>query len=369
MPERRRSSCRIGSIRRLQAPGVPEGGLSLRRGSVGTALAIGLLVLQFACQSLPPGRITLHIPEGDTFSEVLDSLEAHQAIGNRGVVHLYARLRGLDRSIKAGTYRIERGAPVGELLEVLTTGRVVTRPMTIPEGFTIRSMASRIAAATGLDSAGVAGRLGDPGLHERWRVPGPGLEGYLFPDTYRFAEGIALETVVTAMTEGYRRYWTPERQRRLEELGMSEGEAVTLASIVQAEARHVEEMPTISSVFHNRLQIGMRLQADPTVLYALGGHRARLLYAAIDSVEDHPYNTYSHVGLPPGPIGAPGSAALDAALHPLETDYFYFVAEPNGTHIFTRTHNEHLRAKARVERADDAPARSPGGAGTRPRQN
>ncbi len=296
---------------------------------------------------------------------MLDSLEAHEAIGYRSLVHLYARLRGLDRSVKAGTYRIERGAPIGELLEVLTAGRVVTWPMTIPEGYTIQSMASRIAEATGLDSAAVADRLSDPELHGEWGVPGPGLEGYLFPDTYRFARGIALETVVTVMTDSYRRYWTAERRQRLEELGMSEGEAVTLASIIQAEARQADEMPTISSVFHNRLRIGMRLQADPTVLYALGGHRSRLLYAAIDSVANHPYNTYAQAGLPPGPIGAPGSAALDAALRPADTDYLYFVAEPNGTHIFTRTHDEHLRARARVRREAAAATSVPDHGGTR----
>ncbi len=290
------------------------------------------------------------IPEGATFSEALDSLESRQVIGQRLLIHAYARLRDMDHSIKSGTYRIERGAPFRRILDLLTTGRVVTHPMTIPEGLTIEGMAPRIAAATGSDSAAVADRLAGPALHLEWEMPGPGLEGYLFPDTYRFAEGVRIETVIATMTEAYRGYWTPERREQLEASGLTEGELVTLASIIQAEAVFPGEMPTISSVYHNRLRIGMRLQADPTVLYALGGHRPRLLYAAMDSVADHPYNTYTHAGLPPGPIGAPGAAALDAALAPADTDYLYFVARRNGEHVFTRTLREHNNARAQVRR-------------------
>jgi UPF0755 protein len=112
-------------------------------------------------------------------------------------------------------------------------------------------------------------------------------------------------------------------------------------------------MPIIASVYHNRLARGQALQADPTVLYALGGPRARLLYAAMDSVADHPYNTYTHPGLPPGPIGSPGLAAVDATLSPAETDFFYFVAHPDGTHIFSRTLTEHNRAVAETRREWD----------------
>jgi UPF0755 protein len=128
---------------------------------------------------------------------------------------------------------------------------------------------------------------------------------------------------------------------------------MTLASIIQAEARRVEEMPTISAVYHNRLRLGYRLQADPTVLYALGGRRERLLFAAIDSVADNPYNTYTQRGLPPGPIAAAGEAAIHAALYPADESYLYFVARPDGSHIFTRSLEEHNRARevARTERS------------------
>jgi UPF0755 protein len=170
------------------------------------------------------------------------------------------------------------------------------------------------------------------------------------PDTYRLARGVAPRTVLEAMTARYRSVWTPERRSRLDSLGMTEVELVTLASIVQAEARRMDEMPQIAGVYHNRLERDMLLQADPTVLYALGGYRARLLFAAIDSVADNPYNTYTQTGLPPGPIGSPGDAAIDAALHPTG-DYLYFVAWPDGSHVFTRTLVEHNEAVSRARAA------------------
>ncbi len=320
----------------------------------GAVLLLAILAATLAATAHPRaaarGEVLVEIPSGTPFHAVVGILEDGQVITRPGLFGIYARLRSLDHSVRAGTYRLPRGARFSEVHSALSRGRVVTHPMTIPEGLTIRGMAGRIAMAAGADSAEVAEELAGQELHEAWNVPGPGLEGYLFPDTYRFAEGVALERVVAAMIDRYRRYWTQERRERLSALGLSEREAVTLASIIQAEATLVSEMRTISSVYHNRLRIGMLLQSDPTVLYALGGHRRRLLHAAIDSVADNPYSTYAHPGLPPGPICAPGADALDAALDPAETDYLYFVAGPDNTHVFTRSLREHNAARRRVGR-------------------
>ncbi len=289
---------------------------------------------------------------GTPFQAVVDTLADREVITRSLLFSIYGRLRGLDRTVKAGTYRLPRGARFGEVHAVLAQGRVVTFPMLFPEGLTIRRMVGRIADAAGSDSASVARFLEDEDLHLRWEVPGPGLEGYLFPDTYRFAQGVGTERVVSAMIARYHNYWTPERRERLVESGMTEREAVTLASIIQAEAGNIAEMRTISSVFHNRLRIGMRLQADPTIHYALPpGYRPRLLYAAMDSVADHPYNTYTHAGLPPGPICAPGADALDAALNPADTDYLYFVAGGGNQHVFSRSLEEHNAAIRRIRAA------------------
>lgn len=291
------------------------------------------------------------IPSGATLPDVAAMLESRNVIRSARLFQLYTRVRRADRKLKAGSYRLTAGSSMRSVLRKLTRGEVLTVALTIPEGFSIPQMAPRIAEVTGTRADAVVASLERVSLHTAYAVPGPSLEGYLFPDTYRFATGVPVENVIEAMVRRYAAFWTPARRALLETSGMSEREIVTLASIIQAEARRVEEMPRISGVYHNRLTAGWRLQADPTVLYALGGYRARLLYAAIDSVEDHPYNTYSHAGLPPGPIGSPGERAIEAALTPEEHDFMYFVAWPDGFHIFTRSLAEHNSAKQDAQSA------------------
>ena len=304
----------------------------------------------------PPRTIEVTVPGGATFDSVLDTLVTRGVVDGGRRFRLYARVTGADRRIRAGSYALVAGAPWGEILETLTSGQVMTFGLTIPEGFTIADMVHRVAETVGRPADTVRARLTDPDAHQRWHVPGPGLEGYLFPDTYRFARGVALDVVIEAMVKRYQTAWTDGRRARLEELDMSENELITLASIIQAEARRVREMPTISAVYHNRLRLGYLLQADPTVLYALGGHRDRLLFAAMDSVADNPYNTYTQRGLPPGPIGAPGEAAIHAALYPADERYLYFVARPDGSHIFTNSLKEHNRAREVARSEQRAPA-------------
>jgi len=307
-----------------------------------------------ACRTEEPAQaIEVTVPTGTTFDSVLDTLVDRRVVAARRRFRFYARVTGADRRIRSGSYALVPGASWGEILETLTSGRMMTFGLTIPEGFTIADMVDRVAETVERPADTVRARLTDPNAHQKWDVPGPGLEGYLFPDTYRFARGVALDVVIEAMVARYQEAWTSARVARLEALDMSENELMTLASIIQAEARRVEEMQTISAVYHNRLRLGYRLQADPTVLYALGGRRERLLYAAIDSVADNPYNTYTQRGLPPGPIAAPGEAAIHAALYPADQSYLYFVARPDGTHIFTNSLEEHNRAReiARSERS------------------
>jgi len=304
-----------------------------------------------ACGEPAPGPpVEVVIPSGATFSEAVDSLGAHGVVTRPTLFSLYARIKGADTRIRSGRYSMRPGTAWSQVLRDLTEGRVVTELMTIPEGFTLEPISLRIADLTGADADSVLALLTALDAEARWGVPGPGLEGYLFPDTYRFAEGVPVEDVIEVMTDRYHSVWTPARRSLLGSLALDEREVVTLASIIEAEALRAEEMPIISAVYHNRLRIGYLLQADPTVMYALGGRRARLLYAAIDSVADNPYNTYTQPGLPPGPIGAPGEAAIDAALHPADVDFLYFVARPDGSHIFTRSLDEHNQARNEVRR-------------------
>lgn len=310
------------------------------------------LALLAACGPGEPTEIV--VPEGATLRTVTDTLSARGLVGWPTLFRGFARVRGDADELKAGHYVLSTSWSWARILRTLTEGRVATAPLTVPEGFRLQQIAPRIAEITGLPVDAVLPRLADTMAHRTFEVPGPGLEGYLFPDTYRFARGIDVYEILDAMTDRYRAVWTPERRARLDSLGLTEREAVTLASIIQAEARRDSEMELISSVYHNRLERGWRLEADPTVLYALGGWRARLLYAAMDSVADNPYNTYTHAGLPPGPIGSPGERAIDAALAPAEGPYLYFVARPDGTHIFSRTLVEHNRARLEAAREREA---------------
>ncbi len=304
-----------------------------------------------ACRGEPSGpAVEFTVPPGASFAQVTDTLVARDLIPNRTLFRALVRLRGDDRNLQAGRYQVPEDIGMAALLDHLVEGRMVTVPMTIPEGFTLRQMAPRIGQVAEVETDQVRAFLDEHGDAEEWGVPGPGLEGYLFPDTYHFAPGLPLESVIQTMVQRYKSLWSEERRARAQALGMTEREVMTLASIVQGEARQVTEMPRISGVFHNRLRIGYLLQADPTVQYALGERRSRLLYADIDSVADHPYNTYTQPGLPPGPIGAAGEAALDAALHPEDTDYLYFVARPDGSHIFTESLADHNRARVEARR-------------------
>lgn len=312
-------------------------------------LALGAL----ACRGEPQQDaepVRVRIPAGASFAEVTDSLAAKRLVQAPFFFRLYARVVGVDDEVKPGTYGFRPGTGWKQLLEDLRLGRVLTFRLVIPEGWDLQRIAPRLASLTGASPDSVLALLADTTQPARFGVPGPTLEGYLYPATYTFPVDAPVDSVIANLVAAYKAVWTPARRARADSVGMSEREVVTLASIIEKEARIRSEMPLISAVYHNRLRIGYPLQADPTVQYALGRHRARLLYADIDSVADHPYNTYRNPGLPPGPIASPSADAIDAALAPADVDYLYFVARPDGSHVFTRSLAEHNRAKAEVRR-------------------
>ncbi|TVP73554.1 MAG: endolytic transglycosylase MltG [Gemmatimonadales bacterium] len=366
-PSRTSALRSTGSLHRT-APLRPIGsplwtGLPLLGGLFVAAL---VLLLAAGCSTGDPvaepgDPVEFTVPPGASFQQVTDTLVARDLVRAPHLFRAFARIRGDDRNVHSGRYSVPPGEDWSSLLQRLVNGEVVTVALTVPEGFTLAQMAPRIAELTGRPAEEVLERLSEPEAHTALGLPGPGLEGYLFPDTYRFAPETSVEQVIRVMAARYRTLWTEDRRDRAEAMGMSEQEVTTLASIVQAEARHSWEMPRIASVFLNRIQRGYPLQADPTVQYALAERRSRLLYSDIDSVADHPYNTYRRRGLPPGPIGAPGEAAVDAVLDPEDSSYMYFVARPDGSHIFTRTLTEHNRARVEARREWDAAARNSGG--------
>jgi peptidoglycan lytic transglycosylase G len=307
----------------------------------------GLAAALLACGGGPSGGVAVRIrvAPGAPFAQVADSLAARGIIGSTRLFRLYARIGGRANRIKPGTYEFVPGTEWHMVLDDLIAGRIITGKLVVPEGLLLSDILARVAEFSGVDAESLRTALGDTSAARRYGVPGPTLEGYLYPATYTLPIEAGPDTIIRDMVETYERVWTPERRAAAAQAGLSEREVVTLASIIEKEAVHPEEMPLIGAVYRNRLRIGMPLQADPTVQYALGGHRERLLYADIERVRDHPYNTYSRVGLPPGPIAAPSDRAIDAALHPADVEFLYFVARPDGTHVFSRTLAEHNRAR------------------------
>ena len=314
------------------------------------AVLVLLVLLATACEGTTEQAVRITVPQGSGLSTVADSLAARGAIGSTTGFKLFARLKGGGDAIQPGVYDIPAGASWSEILRKLVSGDVAKVKLTIPEGWTTPQIAQRIAEVTQTPADSVLQTLTDTAAATRYGVPGPTLEGYLYPATYEFPLGAEVPDVLRRLTGRYKQVWTPELRARADSLGMSEREVVTLASIVEKEAKVWDERPTVAAVYQNRLRIGMRLQADPTVQYALGEHQNRLLYAHIRNVADNPYNTYTHKGLPPGPIASPSAGAIRATLYPADVPFLYFVARPNGTHVFTRTLAEHNRAKAQSRR-------------------
>lgn len=314
------------------------------------ALLAGGAVLLAACAGEPYGApVRVVIPTGASFRVAADSLARAGVITAPKMFRIYATVTGRDRALKAGTYQLRRGTGWSELADALTKGRGIVRTVTIPEGFSLASIVSTLARTLDAPADSVRAAVRDDSLREALGVPTPTLEGYLFPDTYTFADGTTPRAAVLAMVRRFEQVWRPEWNEQLERLGMSRHAVVTLASIVEKEARLAEERPVIAAVYHNRLRVGMRLQADPTVQYARGEHTARVLYR--DLAIQSPYNTYQVAGLPPGPIASPGRASLEATLHPANVPYLFFVAHPDGHHEFHVTFDGHTRARQEIRRA------------------
>jgi UPF0755 protein len=304
----------------------------------------------------PPLRVK--VPSGATLTVVSDSLATRGIVASAAKFRRFANAKDAASKLKPGTYEFRAGEAWKTIVDKLVRGDVVKARIVVPEGWTSAQIAARIAAQLGGNPDSVRLQLTDTAVAARLGVPGPTLEGYLYPATYVFPLGTARETAIGEMVRRYQSAWTPAMRAQLPASGMTEREVVTLASIVEREAKDWHERPTIAAVYRNRMKKGMRLQADPTVQYALGQQRARLLYRDIASVSANPYNTYTHAGLPPGPIASPSQGAIQAALQPADTDVLYFVARPNGTHVFTRTLAEHNAAKraARAETRAATPA-------------
>jgi UPF0755 protein len=250
--------------------------------------------------------------------------------------------RALD--LQAGEYRFDRPLAAVDVVERIASGDVYTRSITFPEGLIIEEMAE-IFESRGFGTAeDFEAAAANPSLVGAVDDEAVNLEGYLFPETYALARDTPASSLIVMMVDRFLTTFVDQWRRAAEEQGLTVRQVVTLASLVEEETGAPHERPIVAAVYRNRFRIGMRLQADPTVVYAMrqaGTYNGNI--RRVDLVMDSPYNTYRYAGLPPGPIAAPGAAALAAVLTPADVNYLYFVSRNDGTHAFARTLTEHNR--------------------------
>ncbi|MDQ2666748.1 MAG: endolytic transglycosylase MltG [Gemmatimonadota bacterium] len=314
---------------------------------------VGIATL-VSCRDVNPANVKVVIPRGANLRVAAESLAKAHVIRNATAFRLYGMLQRRDRSLRAGTYVISPRLSWGEVLDVLQGGKSVEQRITIPEGWSLEQIVPQLAHVLGAPLDSVRAAVRDTALLHSLDIPTETLEGYLFPDTYVFPDGTTPRAAVKLMVDRFRQVWQPEWDQQLQARAMSRNDIMALAAIVEKEAKLPEERPVIAAVYLNRVKAGMRLQADPTVQYAIGHHVSRVLYKDLEI--DSPYNTYRNKGLPPGPIASPGRPSIVAALNPANVPYLYFVAHPDGHHEFTRDFAAHAMAVKRARQEWDSVA-------------
>jgi UPF0755 protein len=294
-----------------------------------------------------PPRV-VSIAPGESLASAARQLRHSGVITNQLAFILYAELTGQAAQIKPGDYAFRGDESAPTVLRHLVHGDFMTIPITIPEGMTVHQIGQRLEAA-GLVCASVFDKAAYDGpLVRALGLGALGAEGYLFPATYHFSPLASTDEILAAMLARFYSILTPQVEQRLFELGMDARQMVTMASIIEKEAKVPGERPIIASVFYNRLALGMPLQSDPTAEYNYEGE-VRKAAAAVRMPS--PFNTYTIQELPPGPIANPGLDSIRAALYPAHSKYLYFVARDDGTHVFSRSLAEHEQAVAAMRRA------------------
>lgn len=280
------------------------------------------------------------VEEGISLRQVAANLEDKGIIKNKTFFLLWARLKGYGKRIKSGEYSLSPAMAPVKIFDILTKGIIITHPVTFPEGFSAKQIGETLSQKIDIDKSEFLSLVNDPAILNKHGISARSLEGYLYPDTYNFSRAQSPESIIDVMVERFNEVISPF-QERIKGTGMTLEEVVILASIVEKETGKADERPLIASVFLNRLQTGMRLESDPTVIYGIEDFNGNLTRS--DLKRYTPYNTYAIKGLPPGPISNPGIESIRAVLYPADTDYLYFVSKNDGSHYFSRTLEEHNR--------------------------
>ncbi len=308
-------------------------------------LSAGVLVLGLSRHLEQPRNFEqteITISPGQSFSSVLTGLHRQGLISSVWKLKLYARFKGCDKKLRAGEYLIPAGASPEKVLNILVQGKVVLHRITVPEGYSLRQIAETVDRAGLVPEAEFLAAADDPQLINEFKISGSSFEGYLFPDTYLFSRQTSAREIIEVMVHRFNEVFSNDWKERAARLGLSIHEVVVLASIVEKETGVDAERPVIASVFRNRLNLGMRLESDPTVIYGIENFDGNLTRTHLRTPT--PYNTYTQQGLPPGPIASPGRKSLEAVLYPADTPYLFFVARKDRTHQFSATLTEHRKA-------------------------
>ena len=311
--------------------------------------AIHFYVALFVPPTLEKAWKEVQVTEGMSFKAITATLQKEGIIRYRGYFEIIGRLQGITRKVRTGYYGLGSHMSMWEVLEALRKGKIIEYEVVIPEGYNLYQIGWTLTGTPLIssDPDDFINIATDKKLARSLGVNADGLEGYLFPDTYYLPKGITVLDIAKRMVLRYKDVFTDDMRKRARELGFTEHQIITLASIVEKEAKVDSERKLIAAVYYNRLKKGMKLQADPTAVYGLKAWITKV--SAEDLKRKTPYNTYLHKGLPPGPIANPGRGAILATLYPENVDYLFFVAQGDGSHYFSKDYNEHGKAIGRYK--------------------
>ena len=316
-------------------------------GAVGGGLYFGSKIFLPFSEDSTGNPTLIKIKSGLSVKAIADSLETYQIIKDADDFIFTTKLFGNVTKLKAGAYWLNRKLSPYKAMKLIVGGKVSSLNVVIPEGVTSYQIASLFSKKLEIDSTKFIDLINNPDFISSYNLDVNSLEGYLFPNTYSFYWGITEQEIINILIKEFHHNFTDSLKNIVTEKGWTVHQILTIASIIEGEAMVDSERAVISAVYHNRLKKGILLQADPTIQYIIPDGPRRLLNR--DLAIDSPYNTYRYAGLPPGPVNNPGLQSIIAAIFPADVDYIYFVAKGDGSHIFSRSLNEHLRAKANFD--------------------
>jgi len=317
---------------------------------VSATILLLVMVHFYVALFVPPSREKtwkeIQVVEGMSFKAIAGMLQNEGIIRYRGYFEIIGRLQGMSRRTRVGYYGVNTNMSMWEVLDTFRKGKIIEYEVVVPEGYNLYQIAWTLSGTPLIsDPEEFITLVKNKEYVRSLGIEADSLEGYLFPDTYYLPKGIKLEDIPKKMVQRYKAVFSDSYRKRAKDLGFTEHQIITLASIVEKEAKVSSERKLISAVYYNRLKQGMKLQADPTAVY---GTKAWITKVTKDDLKRRsPYNTYLHKGLPPGPIANPGEGAIIAALYPENVDYLFFVAQGDGSHYFSKDFGAHEKAIGR----------------------